>query len=210
MQVPASNVEYRILGSYDRHLVKQVVDIHDDSLSYESFMTIFGKKFLMKLYEVILSSQTGSTILALDSQTNVIGFILYATDTGRVFESVLRRPHLFAGYIIVRLLRRPQTVFRLVQTLSYASRHSSSTRAELLAIAVRSGSRSGGIGQRLIENLDAQYTKAGVSEYKVTVVDRMVDANKFYIKCGMRLAGSFDMYGKKWNLYTRKVAHEAK
>lgn len=201
-------MEYRILGSHDSRLVRQVVDIHYDSLSHESFMTTFGKKFLRRLYEVILSTQTGSTVLALDSQTDVIGFILYTTDTGRVFKSVLRRPHLFVGYIIVHLLRRPQTVYRLVQTLSYVTRHPSSTKAELLAMSVRSESRSGGIGKRLIDNLDTQFIKAGVSEYKVTVLDRMADSNRFYVRSGMILNGSFDMYGKKWNLYTKKLSHE--
>jgi ribosomal protein S18 acetylase RimI-like enzyme len=198
-------VSYKSIHFYDSNLIRQVVDIHYDSLSYESFITSFGKEFLEKLYEVILSNHVGSVIIATDSGNNVIGFILYCKDTSQVFKLVFRKIHLFLKHIFGSLLLRPVKIFKLLQTPVYFMKERSSIKAELLAISVKSDYRSRLVGEKLMKILDEEYQKLGVSEYKVTVLEKMVESNRFYRKFDMKLNKSFNMYGKKWNLYTKKV-----
>lgn len=200
-----NKLSYKKIDFYDKNLIGQVVDVHYDALSYESFITSFGKKFLEKLYEVILSNDAGSIILAIDSKSNVVGFILYSKDTSQLFKLILRKLHLFLKDMIASLFLKPQMIFKLVQTPFYFKKENSKVKAELLAISVLSNYRSSRVGEKLVAILNKEYQKIGVSEYKVTVLEKMVDSNRFYRKLNMKLEHSFNMYGKKWNLYVKKL-----
>ena len=82
-------------------------------------------------------------------------------------------------------------------------------KAELLVIAVEAKSRSKSIGSVLVEKLNNEFKKQGVLEYKVTAHKEMNKSNNFYLKNGMRLLKTFNLYNIPWNIYLKNIASDS-
>jgi len=78
-------------------------------------------------------------------------------------------------------------------------------KPELLVIAVRQEFRSKQIGTNLVEELEKQFKKNGVSRYKVTVHNAMTDSNRFYLDNGMKILKTFYLYDTQWNLFAKDI-----
>jgi ribosomal protein S18 acetylase RimI-like enzyme len=195
---------YEVVREPHSSFMPQAVRLHHDALSYRSFITSFGVAFLETLYEGIVERDLGFLVVAHEAD-ELRGFILACADSGQMMSVVTRKPWRFLPRMISTLVRRPCSIAKLVQTLSYSRKEGTSVKAELVVIAVSDGVRSRGIGAELVKVLDGQLKQAGVERYKVTVHEEMERSNRFYRQLGFRLENTFEMYGTKWNLYIRDL-----
>jgi ribosomal protein S18 acetylase RimI-like enzyme len=60
----------------------------------------------------------------------------------------------------------------------------------------------------LVNALNAAFRAQGVQSYKVTVLQSNQGANSFYRALGFQPTLEFELYKKKWNLYTIDVTRD--
>ena len=200
-------MNYRVVEEPEEGFLVQATQLHHEALSYRSFITLFGVQFLTLLYREFLASRLGFLVVAHEEE-RLGGFILASTDSSPMMSVVWRRPHLFVPVVAPILCQHPRLVLKILETLFYSRRENSDVCAELVVIAVRPELRSQGVGRKLVERLDSEFCKRGVSRYKVTVHSEMDDSNRFYGQNGFHLEGDFRMYGVPWNLYLRDIPAE--
>ena len=70
-----NNIEYVAVEKFDQKLLTEAARLHIEHLSYRSFITMFGPKFMVELYKDILSANLGFFVFALDGN-KVCGFVL--------------------------------------------------------------------------------------------------------------------------------------
>lgn len=193
-----------VLHDSDDTFLPQAVELHYQALSYRSFITMFGRLFLYRLYREWLRSGLAFLVIA-HEEDRLRGFILGCHDSSRLMSVVWRRPWLFAPLILRVLARRPSLIPRLFETLLYGRRESCRVSAELVVIAVQPETRSQGLGRELLGELDRELSRAGAEAYKVTVHREMEASNRFYAQNGFELHHRFRLYGVEWNLYLRRI-----
>lgn len=197
-------MDYTVVVAPERELLLDVVSLHHAALSYRSFITAFGPRFLTVLYRGLLRRGDGFLVVATEDGA-LVGFILACTDSTRLLSAVVRSPFQVASIILPALLRSPRLLTKLVETLRYGGRLHVPIPAELLVIAVVPERRSSGIGRQLLTTLRAELRARGIDAYKVTVHEQMAEANRFYADNGLAMVGGFRLYGVRWNLYVDRL-----
>lgn len=197
-------MEFRVIKGADSCFVPQAASLHYDSLSYRSFITLFGIGFLERLYKCVLADRAAFMVAA-SEEKKLLGFILAAEESRRVFRTIIQRPHLFLPSVLKTIFRRPSTLKKIAETLFYPSRQGKKVRPELLVMAVRKDRRSQGVGSRLVETLDEAFRERGCRAYKVVVHDVMASSIRFYEKQRMSFSGHFNLYGHRWNVYIKEL-----
>jgi len=205
MRVQANdNIDFVVIQHFDYELLNAASQLHIKHLSYRSFITMFGSKFMLELYRDILAERLGFFVFALDGKS-VGGFVLGCTNSQQLFGLVMRRPFRYFKMIVPRLIVKPALIPKLFETLFYVKRENSAVDSELVVIVTDENYRDSGVGTRLVSVLNDEFRKRKIHQYKVTVHDEMMRSNNFYVKNGMRLSASFRMYGVKWNLYLNEI-----
>jgi GNAT superfamily N-acetyltransferase len=197
-------MDYTVVTEASHPLVPQAVRLHYDALSYRSTITLLGERFVAELYRGLLDGGDAFVVVAHEGD-RLCGFILGCVDSSRLMAVVPRRWRNFLPIMLPVLIARPRLWPRMIETLFYARKEGVDVRAELVVIAVVDDKRGGGIGRRMLEELDREFAARGVDRYKVTVHQAMAASNRFYTQNGMQLASTFDMYGVPWNLYVQQV-----
>lgn len=200
-------MEYSIVRAPEEVFLPEAARLHHQALSYRSTITAFGEPFLIALYRGLLADGLGFMIVAHEGE-RLRGFILGCSDSRRMMSVVPRRWRTFARIIVPVLFRRPPLIARLAQTLLYSRKEATDVVAELVVIVVADAMRSRGVGKHMLELLEREFTRQGISRYKVTVHEAMEASNRFYLQNGMQVASQFQMYGVHWNLYVRQIAHK--
>ncbi len=185
--------------------VERVAEIHAAALPGD-FLPSLGVRFLSVFYRAALESKAAFGFVQTEGD-RVSGFVLGSVDTGQLFRRVILRAAVPLGWsALPAVLRRPALLARVAETFLYPHREASAPeKAELVVIAVDSQRRSRGSGQALVQALDEAFLAQGVQSYKVTVLQSNPGANRFYQRLGFCLAGEFQLYDKRWNLYTRSL-----
>lgn len=197
-------MDYAVVVAPEPELLHDVVSLHHAALSYRSFITAFGPRFLTVLYRGLLRRGDGFLVVATEDGA-LIGFILACTDSTRLLSTVARSPFEVVSIIVPAVLRDPRLLTRLVETLRYGKRLHAPVPAELLVIAVVPGRRSSGIGRQLLATFRAELRRRGIDAYTVTVHEQMAEANRFYAANGLVMVEGFRLYGVRWNRYVDRV-----
>jgi len=208
-QEAGKGVEYKVIYEYDEDVLRQAANLHYQTLAYRSFITSFGQDFLYELYKGILGSHLGIFIFT-SADSRLKGFILGCTNSQKLISIIFKRFWIFGKLIIPVVLRNPVIIKKLITTIFYPQKEGVKTKGELLVIVVEPDSRSRGIGSMLLKKLDEEFRKHGICEYKVTVHKEMMKSNHFYLKNGMKLLRTFNLYDTAWNIYSRNIGHEGK
>jgi hypothetical protein len=195
--------EILLLEEYDERLLSAAAQLHVEHLSYRSFITSFGWKFIREFYKDILADKIGFFLFAIDNE-EIAGFILATSNSLGLFSVIKKRPLKYLKFILPTLLRSPKYIGKLIETFLYSKKENTDINAELVVIVTDSNFRGKSVGSQLITKLNQEFLRMNVLSYKVTVHDEMKQSNNFYIKNGMHLHNSFMMYGTKWNLYLKK------
>jgi ribosomal protein S18 acetylase RimI-like enzyme len=183
----------------------RVAQIHAAALPGD-FLPSLGVRFLSTFYRAALESAAAFGFVQIQGD-QASGFVLGSVDTSQLFRRVILRAAVpLAWAALPAVLRRPGLLARVAETFLYPQREASvPEKAELVVIAVDSQRRSQGSGQALVQALDEAFLAQGVQSYKVTVLQSNPGANRFYQRLGFCPAGEFQLYGKRWNLYTRTL-----
>lgn len=199
-------MEYRIAYDPDEKLLVQAARLHQQALSFTSFLTSFGEEFLVQLYKALIELRLGFFVLASEPPA-LRGFIFGSTDSSRLMGVVARRFYVFLPIMLPAFVRQPSLIIKAFNILFYSQKTAAiPIKSELVVIAVESGERSRGIGAALVERLDEEFRNKGVDRYKVTVHGHMDRANNFYRKTGFSFEGAFKLAGMDWNIYTKSTA----
>ncbi|MCD4795142.1 MAG: GNAT family N-acetyltransferase [Bacteroidales bacterium] len=197
-------MQIEIVKKKSDRFVKDAVKLHIEALSYRSFITELGFRFLYKLYTSIFHLDLGFLIVA-SVNNKLKGFILATEDSDLLFKVIIKRFYIFIPLIIMRILRKPQIIIKLIQTILYNKKVDINIKSELVVIAVDNTERSKGMGREMLNELSIEFLKRNITEYKVTVHEEMHKSNNFYLKNSFLFLKSFSMYGVIWNLYSKKI-----
>lgn len=200
-----NKINYFVLKkTFNPSLLFKAASLHVEYLSYRSFITMFGTKFIFELYKDILAKDFGFFVFATNG-ANVYGFVLGCTDSGMLLKIITRNFLKYLKIILPKILVNPLLLFKIFETFFYTKKENSLIKAELIVIVTDQNNRSRGLGSKLVSVLNEEFLKIGIVQYKVTVHSEMTRSNNFYIKNGMHLACSFNMYKVKWNLYENYI-----
>jgi ribosomal protein S18 acetylase RimI-like enzyme len=197
-------MDFQVVTNPDKDILAGAAKLHHGSLSYRSFITLFGEGFLRHIYEAFLEDGLGFIVAATEGN-KLVGFVLAGPDSEKMMGALVKRLHIFLPAILKECLKRPAIVKNLFETVFYPSREKTDIRPELFIIAVEESYRSQGVGQRLVEETEKIFVEKGCRKYKVTVHQAMARSIQFYEKNGMHFLKNFMLYGHKWAVYIKEL-----
>jgi len=194
-----------VIVPMQREHAARVAALHCAALAGD-FLPSLGKGFLTVFYEGVLDLDVGFGFVAI-ANDQPIGFVLGSTDTSALFKRVmLSRAFALGLCALPAILRRPTLVANVLETFLYPSKEGAvAEKSELVVIGFDAAHRRRGLGRQLVAALNDAFRARGVRSYKVTVLQANTGANGFYRALGFQHALEFELYRKKWNLYTYTI-----
>jgi ribosomal protein S18 acetylase RimI-like enzyme len=188
-----------------REHAAQVAKIHCIALAGD-FLPSLGIGFLTEFYRAALDLGVGWGFVAIEAD-QLVGFILGSADTSVLFKRVLAARTLPLGLkVLAALMRNPTLIGKVLETFLYPSKEDDiPEKAELVVIGLDPQHRRQGLGKQLVHTLNKTFSDQGVKSYKVTVLQSNQGANSFYQSLGFKYGIEFQLYQKKWNLYTYSI-----
>ena len=185
-----------------REHAARVAELHCAALTGD-FLPSLGQRFLTVFYEGVLDLGVGSGFVAIEDGRPV-GFVLGSADTSVLFKRVVARRAVALGWrAIPAVIRKPALVANVLETFLYPGKEDAvPEKAELVIIGFDAAYRGRGLGRGLVNALNDAFRAQGVRSYKVTVLQENRSANSFYRALGFQPTLEFELYTKKWNLYT--------
>ena len=185
-----------------REHAARVAELHCAALAGD-FLPSLGQGFLTVFYEGVMDLGVGFGFVAIEDGRPV-GFVLGSTDTGALFKQVVASRAVTLGLrAIPAVIRRPALAANVLETFLYPDKEGAvPEKAELVVIGFDRAYRGRGLGRGLVSALNDAFRAQGVRSYKVTVLQENLGANSFYRALGFQPALEFELYRKKWNLYT--------
>ena len=183
-----------------------ISNIHYTQLNYE-FLSKLGKGFLYYLYNVFIQNKEIIT-LVYEDKGEVLGFLSGAKNFDKSFKTIILN-NFFKLLLqsIIGIIRHPKLLKNAVETVFYINKQPNlKTKAELISIAVNNKYHRKGIGKRLIFEFEKILISQKVPFYKVSVNKNNGKANSFYKSLGFEKGGEYLLYGKKINLYLKKIS----
>ncbi|MFQ6014128.1 MAG: GNAT family N-acetyltransferase [Anaerolineae bacterium] len=188
---------------------RAAAQLHAEGLP-DAFLTRLGHSFLTALYTLLSSSPWSFGFVALQGGT-VTGFITATTNTDQLFkELVLRRGYRLLFPLLWQVVRHPAILKGLLETLRYPGKVAEGeAETELLSIVVRAEDRGKGLGRALLDQLLAECRRRSISRLRVSVDEVNEGANRFYRGHGFHHLDTVDIYGKRMNVYLRRIRRRA-
>ena len=185
-----------------REHAARVAELHCAALAGD-FLPSLGQGFLTVFYEGVLDLGVGFGFVAIEDGRPV-GFVLGSADTSVLFKRVVASRAVMLGLrAIPAVIRKPALVANVLETFLYPGKEDAvPEKAELVVIGFDAAYRGRGLGRGLVNALNDAFRAQGVQSYKVTVLQENLGANSFYRALGFQPALEFELYKKKWNLYT--------
>lgn len=188
---------------------RQVAVLHIQTIS-EGFLPKLGLGFLTSLYRFLVKNEL---VLVYKEEDRVLGFVSCALSSKGIMKRFIFSSPAGVFKLVVALLKKPKLISPLSETYRAPSLSESgiSTKnempeTELLSISVSPQAQKGGIGSQLLDALEAELKSRGIDKYKVIAGEKLVGANKFYIKNGFVLAQQITIHGNnKSNLYIKRL-----
>ena len=192
-------------------VVQAILDDADNiaRIHYNNFKNAFlcslGLDFLKLLYNWILKANEGFGYIIKDNK-NAYGFITGVYDSSGLISLFIKKNFNKAMPILVLgCIRKPKNIEKMFETVLYSKKSDVNIKAELLSIAIEKSLREKGYGNKLFSCFIRNLKRKGIKIFKITVNRNNITANKFYIKCGCELVGTYKMYGKFSNIYKYEI-----
>jgi ribosomal protein S18 acetylase RimI-like enzyme len=182
-----------------------VAELHCAALAGD-FLPGLGQGFLTVFYDGVIDLGVGFGFVAVEDG-RLVGFVLGSADTSILFKQVVASRAVMMGLrAIPAIIRKPALVANVLETFLYPGKEGAvPEKAELVVIGFDAAYRGRGLGRGLVNALSDAFRAQGVRSYKVTVLQENLGANSFYRALGFQPALEFELYKKKWNLYTYKT-----
>lgn len=182
----------------------EVAKLHKKSLEGDYLPTL-GVNVLKTIYRGFLKDKKNFGYVV-EEDREVIGFTTGSEDTGTMFKKVIKKEFILLSYhVLIALIKKPSLIPNLIQTFRYNEKAKIDTKAEILSLAVREKHRGKGLGRELVIILINDFKKRGFNKLKLTVNKSNIVANKFYQKMGFKCEGTFNIYNKEMNIYTKEI-----
>lgn len=187
----------------------QLAILHHLTLN-QGFLPKLGISFLRSLYNFLIAKEL---VLVYKENENVLGFVSCAFSSKGIMKRFLVSSPAGTLKVVVALIKKPALLKQLWETFRAPSLSSSTKNqevdvpeTELLSIAVSNDTQKGGIGSGLLQTLEAELKKKGISRYKVIAGEKLIGANKFYLKNGFVLTTQITIHGNDVsNVYTKTI-----
>lgn len=154
-----------------------------------------GQRFCERLYWG-LAHTPHSFVLVYEEDKEVLGFVCGATNTSRMYRSVLARHFFSLAFAALGKLLRPAVLGKALTAIRRPKTFTSGDfaewnlpEAELVSIAVDPAAQGKRIGVQLVEGLFARLLERGCERVRVWTVEENERAVEFYQKCGFRWLG---------------------
>ncbi len=185
-----------------------VAGLHRSAIN-TGFLSALGERFTERMYRAILSCPVAFGLGVKDEAGRLLGFIMCAEDIRKTYRYSILLHGLSMALPLLRHACRFTIVRRLWETFRYPSAVGESLpRAEVLSIAVSPLLRSNGMGQMLLDAALNELWSKGIERVKVAVGAANTGANRFYERCGFRLALTRRHHGEPMNIYAIDLAGE--
>lgn len=190
----------RPLTENDSH---RIAEIHREGLEGD-FLPSLGIDFLTAFYEGIIG-KLGVYGFVYTENKKVVGFVLGTKDSEKFFSQALRANFVkLAFLLLIQLIKNPRIVKNVLETFLYSKKEGAS-KAELVVIVVSNKSQGRGVGKKLVGALEQAFKKDKIKRYKLTVHSDK-KAVGFYEHLGYSRISSFNLYGKMWFVYEKKIS----
>jgi len=188
-----------------REHAARVAELHCAALAGD-FLPSLGQGFLTVFYRGVLDLGVGFGFVAIED-AQPVGFVLGSADTNVLFKRVMLSRVLPLGLRVIQaVIRKPALIANALETFLYPGKENAAPeKAELVVIGFDGAYRGRGLGRQLVNALNDAFRAQGVRSYKVTVLQSNRGANGFYRALGFQHALEFELYRKKWNLYTYTI-----
>lgn len=180
----------------DKRDINEIVRIHIDAFK-GFFLTELGKTFLKKYYSSVLYHPDG-ILLGCFENGKIIGFCA-ATKLSRGFNTRLVKANFlkFSFEGIRLFFTRPSALIRLVKnfTKSDETNKDNGEYSELLSIGVSVTAQGGGVGKKLITELENYLKDMGAEKLSLTTdFENNEKAVGFYTRMGYNVMYDFIAY----------------
>lgn len=183
--------------------IPEIAKIHSQELKSD-FLPSLGEEFLRLLYEGVISKKTAFGYIA-HEKGRIVGFIIGTNNMDKFFRSAISANFIKIIYLLIlKILANPFLLKNIVETLFYTGKEVG-PKAELVVIAVLKKWQGKGIGKRLVKSLENYFEKKNVKKYKLTVYADKTAIN-FYKKLKYLKLSEFNLYGKGWYIYEKKIS----
>ena len=181
---------------------KTIAKIHASALK-DDFLPSLGINFLTIFYKGLYAIK-GVSIFGSKRGTRITGFIVGTDDMSGLFKKILKNNFLtLSWFLFLTVIRKPALIIKIAETFLYPGKEAG-PKAELVVIAIQKNYQGKGLGKSLVKELEREFRKNKVKEYKLTVhADKK--AVRFYEKLKYKRIGEFMLYGKEWFIYSRKI-----
>ncbi|MCL5432984.1 MAG: GNAT family N-acetyltransferase [Patescibacteria group bacterium] len=185
--------------------VNKLARIHFLELESD-FLPSLGEKFLRLLYLNLIQSKD-IYIWVEDSNGNIRGFVVGSENFDVVFKQIIIKNFIkYIFLILPQILKKPAIINNIIETLFYTRRvRINASRAELIVISVLKKYQRIGLGKGLVFALEETFISKKIKQYKVSVNAANLVANTFYSSLNFKKVSNFFLYGKKINLYIKKL-----
>jgi len=187
--------------------VSEVADIHLKALEGD-FLPSLGFDFLKTFYSGIVGKKAVYSF-GIFEEDKLQGFVIGTTDSKKFFSDAFKE-NIFKLIILLlfELFKKPTLLKNILETLLYPNK-TSGPKAELVVIAIRKNFQGKGAGKSLVGILEREFKRNGIKRYKLTVhADK--GAVGFYEHLKYQRTSSFQLYGKMWYQYEKKLPQKYK
>jgi ribosomal protein S18 acetylase RimI-like enzyme len=166
----------------------------------DDFLPSLGRRFLERqYYPAALRSGHGSTMVAVDTSENVVGFVTVASDSDSFSWDVLRgRTVPFAWYAMLRALRQPLHLLKTAQVFLAAMRKTyPDWPGEIVFIAVDAKHRKKGVGRGLVAAALSYLTQHGVRRCRTKTLAANDTVIRMYQTAGWEIVDRYRLIGRE-------------
>ncbi len=181
--------------------IPDVAQLHIQGIP-TGFISSLGVGFVSELYYAIAQDENSFGFVALEGD-QVLGFVTFSCDLGKLYKYVLRKKVFRFGLILAWRMLSWRTFKKVVQNLLYPGKMKKMDLpdAELLSIVVAPDGRGKGVAASLVKAGLDECHKRKIDRVKVLVAACNEPANKLYKKSGFEFHSQLDSHGIKSNVY---------
>jgi len=175
--------------------VSTVAKLHRDSIK-TGLTAWLGQRFCERLYWAMGSSPYSFVLVYEDEQRHLLGFICCATNTSKMYRSIILNHFFSLTLSAVSKFLRPSVIKRALTAIKRPKSFKTGDfaewqlpEAEIVSIGVNPAAQGAHIGTNLIEAAFDRLRKLGHHKVRVWTSEDNEQATSFYQKQGFKLLG---------------------
>lgn len=172
-----------------------VAKLHLQSIKV-GLIASLGQRFCEALYRGIAKSPYGFVLVYEDEQHHALGFICCATNTSRMYKSIVLRHFFPLVLTAIRKVFSPSVLKQILSAIKRPKTFKSGDfskwelpEAEIFSMAVSPDTQGKHIGTKLIQAAFDRFRSLGCSKVRVWTIVEKEQATGFYQRCGFKLLG---------------------